>query len=322
MSARKFILALVAVALAVSVSPAWAQYTFQSFNGPNSSGGTTANGINNNDQIVGFSVANGVNTNWWRNTNGTFNILNLPVGSFANGINTTPTVVGQNGATAFSYTGSTLTTLPNVNGTTTSQLAFGINDSGWIVGQYSDSNTGTSPGFVYNGTNFTTLNPVVNATNTFAQGINNNGLVAGFYSTDGNVTSHGFFYNTATSAFTLPADPNVTNFMFSQILGINDHGEAVGYYDLTNGTQVGFLYSTSSHNYTFLSDPNAATINGVMIAQITGIDNAGEITGFYIGADGLAHGFYATPTPEPSSLLLMGSGALGLLGIVRRKLLA
>ncbi len=110
--------------------------------------------------------------------------------------------------------------------------------------------------------------------------------------------------------------------MFSQILGINDHGEAVGYYDLTNGTQVGFLYNTSSHNYTFLSDPNAATINGVMITQITGIDNAGEITGFYIGSDGLSHGFYATATPEPSSLLLMGSGALGLLGVIRRKLLA
>lgn len=323
MSRQKLILALAAVALAVSVSPAWAQYTFHSFDGPNSSAGTTANGINNNGQIVGFSVDNLDNvTNWWRNTNGTFNILNIPTGSFANGINATPTVVGQNGATAYSYTGSTLTTLPNVNGTTTSQLAFGVNDGGWIVGQYTDSNTGTSPGFVYNGTNFTTLNPVLNATNTFAQGINNHGLVAGFYSTDGNLTSHGFFYNTTTATYTFAADPNVPNFVFSQILGINDHDIAVGYYGDTSTSQFGFVYDLATKAYLIMSDPNAAVINGVSITQITGIDNAGEITGFYIGADGLSHGFYATPTPEPSSLLLMGSGALGLLGIVRRKLLA
>ena len=323
MSARKFtFIVFAAVALAISASPVWAQYTFHSFDGPNSSAGTTANGINNNGQIVGFSVDNADNvTNWWRNTNGSFNVLSaLPAGSFANGINTTPTVVGQNGSTAYSYTGTTLTTLPNVNGTTTSQLAFGVNDSGWTVGQYSDSNTGTSPGFVYNGTNFTSLNPVVNATNTFAQGINNHGLVAGFYSTDGNLTSHGFFYNTTTSAFTLAADPSVPNFVFSQILGINDHNIAVGYYGDTSTSQFGFIYNLLTQHYTILSDPNAADIGGVSITQITGINNSGEITGFYIGADGISHGFYATPTPEPSSLLLMGSGALGLLGLVRRKL--
>ena len=324
MSKRKSIIVmLAAVALAISASHAWAQYTFQSFDGPNSSAGTTANGINNNGQIVGFSVDNSDNaTNWWRNPNGTFHVLNLPIGSFANGINTTPTVVGQNGETAYSYTGSTLTTLPSVNGTTTSQVAFGVNDGGWIVGQYTDSNTGTSPGFVYNGSNFTTLNPVPNATNTFAQGINNHGLVAGFYSTDGGVTSHGFFYNTTTTAFILAADPNVPNFVFSQILGINNHNTAVGYYGDTSTSQFGFIYNPVTQSYLILSDPNAANINGVSITQITGIDNAGEITGFYIGADGLSHGFYATPTPEPSSWLLMGSGALGLLGVIRRKLLA
>ncbi len=324
MSVRKTIFVTVAaVALAISASPVWAQYTFHSFDGPNSSAGTTANGINNNGQIVGFSVDNADNvTNWWRNPNRTFNILNTPAGSFANGINTTPTVVGQNGSTAFSYTTGTVTNLPSVNGTTTSQVAFGINDAGWIVGQYTDSNTGTSPGFVYSGGSYTTLNPVLNATNTFAQGINNHGLVAGFYSTDGDATSHGFFYNTSTTAFTFAPDPNVPNFVFSQILGINDHDIAVGYYGDTSTSQFGFIYNLLTQSYTILSDPNAADIDGVMITQITGIDNAGEITGFYIGSDGLSHGFYASPVPEPSSLFLMGSGALGLLGVIRRKLLA
>jgi hypothetical protein len=57
MSARKSIFVVpIAVALAMSASPARAQYTFHSFDGPNDANGTTANGINNNGQIVGFGV--------------------------------------------------------------------------------------------------------------------------------------------------------------------------------------------------------------------------------------------------------------------------
>jgi hypothetical protein len=318
----KFLVLLVALALAVSAAPAWAQYQFHSFDGPDSTAGTTANGINNNGDIVGFSVSNtDAVTNWARNPNGTFTLPNLPAGSFANGINSGGTIVGQNGSTAFSYNGGTLTTLPSVNVNTTSQLAFGINDGGWIVGQYTDGSTGTSPGFLYQGGQYTTLNPVQNATNTFAQGVNNNGLVAGFYSTDGNLTSHGFFYDVAMSHYLFPSDPNVQNFVFSQILGINDHDIAVGYYGTTNGSQFGFVYNLATQTYMIMSDPNAADINGVFITQITGINNSGEITGFYVGADGLTHGFYATATPEPSSLLLMGSGIFGLVGVVRRKML-
>jgi hypothetical protein len=151
-----------------------ATYTFTSFEGGgNNSGGTTVNGINNN-QIVGFSTDLNANvTNWIRNTNGSFTILNLPVGSLANGINITSTVVGQNGSLAFVFSGGIYSILPNVNGTTTSEFAFGVNDKETIVGQYADSNTGTTSGLVYRSGAFTTLNPVVNALVTNAPGINN-----------------------------------------------------------------------------------------------------------------------------------------------------
>jgi hypothetical protein len=86
------------------------------------------------------------------------------------------------------------------------------------VGQYSDSSTGTSPGFIYDGENYTTLtlvSPVGGVLVVNAQGINNNGLVTGFYSTDntttpvdGNEPQHGFFYDKTTGHYTLVADPN------------------------------------------------------------------------------------------------------------------
>lgn len=317
----QLLMALGALAMTVSAAPAWAaSYSFTSFDGPNSTAGTTVDGINNNDQIVGFSVDNNDTvTNWVRNTNGGFNILNVPMNSFANGINITPTVVGQTDNNAFSYSGGVYSQLPNFNGSTTAEIAFGINDKGTIVGQFTDGVMGTSPGFVYSGGVFTALNPIPNATVTNAQGINNNGLVAGFYSTDG-VHQHGFFYDTKNNSYQLAADPNVQDFVFSQLLGINDNGIVAGYYGTTNGSQHGFLYNIATGTYTFMDDPLAANIGGVEITQITGIADDGEITGFYVGADGLQQGFYATQaTPEPSSLLLMGSGVLGLAGVVRRK---
>ena len=82
--------------------------------------------------------------------------------------------------------------------------------------------------------------------------------------------------------------------MFSQILGINDHGIAVGYYGDSTTSQHGFLYNTKTGQYRFLDAPSAAFNNGVVVTQITGITNSGEIAGFYSDANGVFHGFAAT----------------------------
>ncbi len=201
-------------------------------------------------------------------------------------------------------------TIPSVTGTTTTEAAFGINDHGTIVGQYTDSTTGTSPGFVFAKGSFTTLNPVANDLQVFAQGINNNGLAVGFYNTDG-IHDHGFLYNTNTSSYSLLADPNVANLLFTQFLGINDHNEAVGYYQTNDGSQHGFLYNIATGTYSFADDPDAAK-SGLSITQITGISNSGEIAGFYVdAATGLQRGFVAAQSvPEPGSVVLLGMGAM------------
>jgi hypothetical protein len=294
-------------------------YNFTSFDGPgNNGGGTTVNGIDNKGDLVGFSSDNAafptLFTNFIRSANGILTSLGIggdPL-AMANGINGAGTVAGMDSnGTAFTLAGGTLTRLPSVNGTTVSETAFGINDGGLIVGQYTDGATDTTPGFLFNGSAFTVLNPVVTAAVTNAQGVNNTGLVTGFYSIDG-VHQHGFFYNSLTSQFTFPADPNIANLVLTQFLGINDHGLAVGYYQLPDGSQHGFLYNITTQAYTFLDDPNAA-LTGVSITQITGVNNAGELAGFYVdAASGLQRGFFATPAasgvPEPGTFgLLLGA---------------
>jgi probable HAF family extracellular repeat protein len=288
-------------------------YVFTNFNGPGDfTNGTTVNGINNNGQVVGFSTgASGNFTNFIRNTDGSFTTLsfNGSGAAMANGINGSDQVVGMSGNDAFllSNNGNTLTMLPPVNAAATSEGAFGINNNGTIVGQYTEPN-GNMPGFVYAKGSYTILNPVSNDMQVFAQGINNNGLVVGFYNTDG-ITDHGFLYNTNNGQYTLIADPNVgPNLVLTQFLGINDNGEAVGYYQTTNGSQFGFLYNIATQQYTFLNDPDAPT-SGFSITQITGINDSGEIAGFYVEPNGLQQGFVAiSSVPEPGSLALLGLG--------------
>jgi len=109
----------------------------------------------------------------------------------ANGINTSRTVIGmESNSTAFILpSGGPPLALPP--STAPSETAFGINDSGKILGQFTDGLTDTTHGFFLNGGVFTILNPIVIATVTHAQGMNNNGLATGFYSVEG-VHQHGF----------------------------------------------------------------------------------------------------------------------------------
>jgi hypothetical protein len=354
-SARVIILAIAVLCLAAWSMPAHAQVTvlghpqnggfvFTNFDiagaGTNANAGTNSNGIANNGTVTGFTVDNnGAFANFAANPlTGTavtpLNINNSTT-AMAFGVNSAGTVVGTDGNdNAFTLAGGHLTTyIPN-NGV--AAMAFGVNDKGFIVGQYTTA-ADTTPGYVLNGTTLTTINAPSGPNVVNAQGINNNGLVVGFYlGTDGQV--HGFStqYNAASPQSTLTGtainDPTIPNnvpgepgatFVFSQILGINDQGIAVGYYGDSTMSQHGFLYNTITRTYTFLDDPSEAFHNGVEVTQITGINNAGEITGFYTDANGVFHGFVGTPlvtpVPEPGTMGLLTLGLAGMAGYGWRK---
>ena len=227
------------------------------------------------------------------------------------GTNSAGTVVGTDGnGNAFTLSNGKLKTFIPPGGT--SATAFGINDKGTIVGQYVTATA--TPGFIkVNSKTYITINAPSGPNIVNAQSINNKGLVVGFYvGTDGQ--DHGFMASQGaakkgTLTGTAIADPTIptvagepgATFVFSQILGVNDHGIAVGYYGDSTTSQHGFIYNTNTGKYTFLDDPSEAFDNGVEVTQITGITNSGEITGFYSDANGVFHGFVAT-VPESEVL--------------------
>ncbi len=336
------ILGLLTLAIAMAGTSAHADYVFTTYTGTNlgtvTGTGTNFNGISNSGTVVGFTTPDNLNfTNFTANPLVSQTPTNLNLNStaaMAFGINSPGAVVGTDGnGNAFVLSNGTLTSFLPTGAT--SALAFGINDQGAIVGQYTNAG-GNTPGFITSltnveggGSNFVTVNAPTGASGNFVnvQGINDNGLVVGFY-VGNDDEFHGFLAHTSsisggmlnTTAIADPTIPPVageTNatFVFSQVLAVNDHGIAVGYYQDSTGSQHGFLYNTNTGTYTFLDDPSVTFTNGVEITQITGINNSGEITGFYSGPNGVSQGFVALQSvPEPGSIALLGIGLATLLG--------
>ncbi len=290
-------------------------FKFTNFDGPtpgtNAGAGTNQNGISNSGTSVGFTIDNSGGfhnfaVNPLKSNSATPLNINGSTTAMAFGINSSGTVVGTDGnGNAFTLSKGKVTTFIPRGGT--SAVAFGINDKGTVVGQ--DVVGSATPGFIrVNPKTYITINAPSGPNIVNAQSINNNGLVVGFYVGTDN-QDHGFMVNEgkgkhvpATLTATAVADPTIpavagepgATFVFSQILSVNDHGIAVGYYGDSTTSQHGFIYNTNTGKYTFLDDPSAAFDNGVEVTQITGITNSGEITGFYSDANGVFHGFVAT----------------------------
>ena len=288
-------------------------FRFTNFDGPmagtNAGAGTNQNGISNSGNSVGFTIDNDGNfhnftVNPFRSNRAQLLNINGSTTAMAFAANSAGTVVGSDGnGNSFTLSRGKLKIF-NPSGSMSS-TAFGINDKGTIVGQYVTANA--TPGFIKgNGKSFITINAPSGPNVVNAQGINNKGLVVGFYvGVDAQV--HGFIASQKAARNGVLtgnqiADPTIPNvpgepgatFVFSQVLGINDKGIAVGYYGDSTTSQHGFLYNTHTGQYTFLDDPSEAFSNGVEVTQITGITNSGEITGFYSDANGVFHGFVAS----------------------------
>jgi probable HAF family extracellular repeat protein len=189
---------------------------------------TSANGINNKFQVVGFygDISTG-NTRGFLLSNGKYTNIDFPR------------------ATGFT-------------------AATGINDSGEIVGYFSDSAT---HGFIDQRGAFTQLD-YPGAISTQAQGVNRAGEVVGSY-TDANKNQHGFKY--VQGAWTTIDIPNATA-TFAQ--GVDSLGNIVGQYNDANGFH-GFLLKTTGEIQTI----NFPGTQGATIAN--GINDKGQIVGIY-----------------------------------------
>ena len=239
--------------------PPYGQGQYQNENFPGSVQ-TQVTGLNDKGVTVGFwssmNNANMVNDNFgfWEK-NGKFHNADFPTGDAAS---------------------------PPVD-----QL-LGVNDSNVAVGFWTDAN-GNNHGYKVNikTMRFSVVtDPNAPSASLTAAAINSGGDIAGFYtspatgSTDGFLKHHGKVIDLAV--------PGASSTM---ALGVNDHDEVVGVYTVGSGSDAamhGFTW-TRDRGFTSFDDPH-----GMGTTTINGVNNAGDLVGFYVDANGNTDGFLAT----------------------------
>ena len=344
---------LLVLLLASATGNAWGGYLYTVTDLGVLSGGTesVACGINNKGQVVGYSdTANG-NNHAFLYSGGVLTdlgVLSGGVWSEAYGINDNGVVVGESYpsggsyAQAFVYSGGTMQYL-GVQG-----VASSINNAGQIVG----GDGSQAIGFIYDNGTITDLSNLPSGMRSYggASCINNAGQIVGGSGPWTSAWWHATFYaNSSSSPQDLGTLGALASGTHSLANCINDNGDVVGWFYTGSGAQDAFLYSGrimedlgpgyanginnsgqivgSKNSQAFLYDDGTMyNLNSLLapgsrwnLYDATAVNNKGQIVGYGLSPAGQTDAFLLTPTPEPSTLVLLAVGAVALIGYRLRK---
>jgi probable HAF family extracellular repeat protein len=177
----------------------------------------------------------------------------------------------------------TFSTFDDPSASTGATNAFGINDTGQIVGSYRDP-MNVFHGFLLSGGTYTPLTDPLATNSTTAVGINAAGQIVGRY--HNGTGTHGFLYNGG-----IYSTLDVPSATLTAASGINSSGVVVGTYRNASGAH-GFIYDPSNmaNPFTTLDAPLAFGDT-----EATGVNDAGQVVGLYIDVDNAIHGFLYNP---------------------------
>ncbi|MGA2072901.1 MAG: hypothetical protein ABSH52_05290 [Terriglobia bacterium] len=273
------------------------------FDAPGAVNGTNGWALNPAGVVIGsYEDANYVEHSFLRAPDGTFTTFDPP--GAVNG--SAPEAINPQGAVTGIYLDASLAPhgfLRAPDGTFTSFDAPGagpgpcciagtvasdsINPSDAITGYYYDVNSVVHGYLRERDGTFTTFEAPGAGTGafegTYALSINPAGTILGSYGPG----SHGFLRT---------ADGNFTNFdppgaMFIAPASIDPAGEVAGYYGDANYVDHGFLRATDGALTTFDAPGAGIGTNFNQGTLAKGINPAGVITGYYVDASNVAHGF-------------------------------
>jgi hypothetical protein len=213
------------------------------------------------------------------------NDMGVQVGSWSG-----PRAAGAGGRVGFYLRGGHFTSVGFPAGDNASppvNQLLGVNDRDVAVGFYADAR-GRDHGYLYDIATARFSRVIVpGAGSVIAAAVNDFDAVAGYFTGPGHPTE-GFFLRHTGQLFVL----RVPGAAMTQALGVNDNGEVVGAYQIGTGRRAvthGFTW-TRQHGFATVDDPGgpgATTINGV--------NNAGDLVGFYVNRAGDTEGLVATP---------------------------
>jgi probable HAF family extracellular repeat protein len=95
----------------------------------------------------------------------------------------------------------------------------------------------------------------------------------------------------------------------NELLGVNDHNIAVGFYTDARGLDHAFTYDIGTKRF------GAITVPGASSVVAAAINNAGTVAGFFTGAAGRTEGFVRSPGGQVSTLQFPGATATRATGV-------
>jgi probable HAF family extracellular repeat protein len=170
---------------------------------------------------------------------------------------------------------------------------LGVNDLDQIAGFTQTDSAGDDEGFIYDAdTGAVRLVNIAKATSVSATDINDRGQISGFATIGGKVEG---FFQSGTTTTLLTGETGWSNI---NALGLNDNGQVVGSFQLANGSTEGFLYNVATAAYTVIKDPNSTALTtGTSETVVNGINDAGQMVGFYKDSLGNTNGMLIDPAP-------------------------
>ncbi len=193
----------------------------------------------------------------------------------------------------------------------------GYNDEGDVAGYTADA------GFISHDGVVTTISPP-GATSAYVNAINDSGDAVGQFDpavpVNPLVNQEAFLYKNGVYTTLLP--PNA---QFVEATGINNLGVVVGYFDETAITGPSGIQVTPILGFTYADGVyREYSVPGEIETELFGLNNAGQVVGYYSDEMGDANGFAANAVPESSTwaMVLLGFAGLGFVDYRRRQKLA
>ena len=186
------------------------------------------------------------------------------------------------------------TTLDNAKDLTFNQL-LGINDNGHIAGYFGSGAAGhPNKGYLlrppFGQGNYQNLN-FPGSVQTQVTGLNDEGVQVGFWSTqnNANLTNNNFGFYLRNGQFHTVNFPTGDNASppVDQLLGVNNHDVAVGFYTNGQGNNRGFEYNIITHRFSRVLKPGAPAGTAGPSLTAAAINNRGDVAGFYTNSRGV-----------------------------------
>jgi hypothetical protein len=136
---------------------------------------------------------------------------------------------------------------------------------------------------------------VPSSVQTQVTGLNDEGVTVGFWSTmnTASMTNNNFGFYSLNGSFhnvNFPTGDNASP-QVDQLLGVNDHDVAVGFYTNGQGSNRGYEYNIYSHKFTRVLVPGAPGGQAGPSLTAAAINNYGDVAGFYNQTSSLVDAF-------------------------------